>query len=247
MDDICEGMVKLRLAKYLSQAGVASRRHAEELISAGRIKLNGSIVTEVATFINPDKDRISCDDLPVSVPLSVYIMLNKPAGYLSTVHDPQGRPTVIELVSDLDIRVHPVGRLDYDTEGLLLLTNDGEFTNLIIHPRYKIEKRYVTEVKGYLTDKAQRDLCLGIELEDGITAPAAVRVIERNSAHTILEISIHEGRKRQVKRMCAAVGNPVIRLTRTGLGFLNLEGLPKGHYRFLGPEEVSKLKSLATD
>ncbi len=247
MDDVHKGMVNLRLAKYLSQAGVASRRRAEELILTGRIKLNGSVVKDVATFINPGQDQISCDDCLVSVPGSVYIMLNKPAGYLSTVHDPHGRPTVVDLVSDLHIRVHPVGRLDYDTEGLLLLTNDGEFTNLIIHPRYKIEKRYETEVKGYVSDNSINLLCQGIELEDGITAPAAVKLRERNPAHSILEIAIHEGRKRQVKRMCAAVGNPVIKLTRTGLGSLTLEGLPKGHFRHLTPEEVIRLKSLALD
>lgn len=237
----------MRLAKYLSQAGVASRRHAEELISAGRIKLNGSVVKEVATLINPDQDLVTCDDRRVSIPGSVYIILNKPAGYLSTVSDPQGRSTVLELVSNLHVRLHPVGRLDYDTEGLLLLTNDGEFTNLMIHPRYKIKKKYMADVEGYVTDREADILRRGVELEDGTTAPATVKIMERNSSHSILAMTIHEGRKRQVKRMCTAVGHPVLGLTRTALGFLTLDGLAKGHFRFLTPDEVSHLKSLALD
>jgi len=148
----------------------------------------------------------------------------------------------VELTADLPVRMHPVGRLDYDTEGLLLLTNDGEFTNLVTHPRYRVDKRYLVQVQGYITDAESSHLSRGVVLEDGLTAPAVVRIKERNSTSTTLEVSIHEGRKRQVKRMCAAVGHPVVRLRRIGLGFLDLGGLEVGQYRLLSQDEVERLK-----
>jgi len=232
----------LRLAKYLAQAGLASRRHAEELIIAGRIKINGVIVREVVTLVDPMTDQVEVDNRLVVAEPHFYALLNKPAGYISTVQDPQGRPTVVELTADLPVRMHPVGRLDYDTEGLLLLTNDGEFTNLVTHPRYRVDKRYLVQVQGYITDAESSHLSRGVVLEDGLTAPAVVRIKERNSTSTTLEVSIHEGRKRQVKRMCAAVGHPVVRLRRIGLGFLDLGGLEVGQYRLLSQDEVERLK-----
>jgi len=235
----------LRLAKYLAQAGVASRRHAEDLITAGRVKVNGSVVREIVTLINPETDRIEVGNRPINTQPLFYVLLNKPAGYVSTVHDPQGRLTVVELTSDLPVRLHPVGRLDYDTEGLLLLTNDGEFTNLVTHPRYKIDKKYLAMVKGLVTDGEAAYLQRGVELDDGPTAPARVEVLERSPIQSVMEITIHEGRKRQIKRMCAAVGHQVVKLTRTGLGFLELGGLEVGKYRLLDPDEVDRLKKEA--
>ncbi|MEQ8200843.1 MAG: pseudouridine synthase [Syntrophomonadaceae bacterium] len=235
----------MRLAKYLARAGVASRRHAEELITAGKVKVNGAVVREVVTLVNPEIDRIEINNRPLGAEPLFYVMLNKPAGYISTVHDPQGRPTVIELTASLPARLHPVGRLDYDTEGLLLLTNDGEFTNLVTHPRYKIDKKYLVTVKGLVTDEEAAYLQQGVELEDGPTAPARVEVQDRNRMHSKMEITIREGRKRQVKRMCAAIGHQVVKLTRTGLGFLDLGGLGVGKYRLLSPDEVERIKKEA--
>jgi len=235
----------LRLAKYLAQAGIASRRQAEELINNGRVKLNGIVVTELATIVEPESDRIEFDGHLVGKEKLVYILLNKPPGYICSVTDPQGRSTVLELVKGIKERVYPVGRLDYDTRGLLLLTNDGDFTNLIIHPRYKIDKKYEACVKGSISNIELNKLREGIELEDGITAPAEVNLINHGKNTSVIELIIHEGRKRQVKRMCAAVGHPVISLRRTALGFLGVEGLEEGQYRWLQQDEVNRLKTLA--
>ena len=235
----------MRLAKYLAQAGVASRRQAEELIAQGRVKLNGSLVTDLTTPVEPQSDRIEFDNQLVISEEPVYILLYKPAGFICTVNDPQGRATVLELVEPVKKRIYPVGRLDYDTEGLLLLTNDGQFTNLIIHPRYKIDKKYEARVQGYIKDSELNNLRAGVKLEDGVTAPAEVQLIKRDMGSSIIELTIHEGRKRQVKRMCMSVGHPVISLKRRALGFLTLEGLEPGQYRYLGLDEVSRLQAMA--
>ena len=236
----------MRLAKYLAEAGVASRRKAEELIMQGRVSVNGLVVKEKGCTINPGLDRVEFDGrIVVTREEKVYILLYKPAGYISSVFDPQGRPTVMDLLKDVNLRVYPVGRLDFDTEGLLLLSNDGEFTNLMIHPRYEITKTYQALVVGEPGEQSLCRLQEGIQLEDGITAPARVNILKTFTDKTLLEIEIHEGRKRQVKRMCQAIGHPVISLKRTALGFLNLQGVASGKYRFLIPEEVNKLKELA--
>jgi 23S rRNA pseudouridine2605 synthase len=235
----------LRLAKYLAHAGIASRRQAEVLITQGRVRINGCVVREAATKVDPQSDCIEFDGHSVVEEDPVYILLYKPAGFISTVYDPQGRSTVLELAAEVKERIYPVGRLDYDTEGILLLTNDGQFSNLIIHPRYKIDKKYQAWVTGFIKDDELRTLREGVELEDGVTAPADVHVIERDDRTSMIEMTIHEGRKRQVKRMCAAVGHPVISLQRTGVGVLTLEGLDKGQYRFLRQEEVELLKAMA--
>lgn len=237
----------MRLAKYLAEAGVASRRKAEELIMQGRVKINGLVVKEKGCTINPDVDRVEFDGRIISREEKVYILLNKPAGYISSVFDPQGRPTVMELLKDIKLRVYPVGRLDFDTEGLLLLSNDGDFTNLMIHPRYEINKTYQALVKGKPDKKSLQILQEGIQLEDGITAPARVNILKTFQDRTLLEIEIHEGRKRQVKRMCLAVGHPVISLKRTTFGSLKLQGVAPGKYRFLTPSEVNRLKQQASD
>jgi 23S rRNA pseudouridine2605 synthase len=235
----------LRLAKYLAQAGIASRRQAEEIIRQGRIKINGNIITEVATLVNSKADRVELDEKLLGVEQQVYVLLNKPSGYISAVSDPWGRPTVLELAGDIKGRIYPVGRLDYDTEGILLLTNDGEFTNLMIHPRYRIDKKYEACVVGNIKDSELRSLRDGVELEEGMTAKAGIRLISRNDKASIIELLIHEGRKRQVKRMCAAVGHPVISLKRVAFAFLTLEGVESGQYRYLQQDEVNRLQEIA--
>lgn len=235
----------MRLAKYLAEAGIASRRKAEELIGQGRVRVNGLLIQEKGYIINPGLDKVEFNGSIITREEKIYILLHKPAGYISSVYDPQGRRTVIDLLGDISLRVYPVGRLDFDTEGLLLLSNDGEFTNLMIHPRYEITKTYQALVAGEPGEESLRRLQEGIQLEDGITAPARVNILKTFKDKTLLEIKIHEGRKRQVKRMCQAIGHPVISLKRTALGCLNLQGVASGKYRFLIPEEVNKLKELA--
>ncbi len=171
--------------------------------------------------------------------------MHKPAGYISSLADPQGRPRVIDLLSAVNTRVFPVGRLDYDTEGLLLLSNDGEFSNLMTHPRYLIPKKYEAWVQGLVKPDTIRQLEQGVALEDGITAPARVRLLSSKKGQSLLELEIHEGKKRQIKRMCLAVGHRVIKLKRTALAFLTLEGVPQGQFRFLTASEVERLIMLA--
>jgi 23S rRNA pseudouridine2605 synthase len=235
----------MRLAKYLAEAGVTSRRKAEELIVQGRVRVNGLVAQEKGCIINPGFDRVEFDGRIITREEKIYILLNKPAGYISSVSDPQGRPTVVDLLKDIKLRVYPVGRLDFDTEGLLLLSNDGDFTNLMIHPRYEITKTYQALVAGKPGEESLRRLQEGIQLEDGITAPAQVNVLKAYKDKTLLEIKIHEGRKRQIKRMCLAIGYPVLSLKRTAFGLLKLQGVAPGKYRFLTPSEVNRLKQQA--
>jgi 23S rRNA pseudouridine2605 synthase len=227
----------MRLGKYLATAGVASRRASEELVRAGRVSVAGARVTDPARDVDPD-DAITLDGKPVSIAheRAVYA-LNKPAGVVSTARDPQGRPTVVTLVPQTE-RLYPVGRLDIDTTGLILLTNQGELAHRLTHPSFEVEKTYRALVGGpAVEERALRALREGVELEDGRTAPARVR---RVSADTI-EITIHEGRKRQVKRMCEAIGHPVKRLERIRFGPLELGELPRGRWRKLSDPEVDAL------
>ncbi len=235
----------MRLSKYLADAGIASRRKSETLIAEGRIKINGVVVQEQGATINIE-DIVEFDGIRVGVQEKIYILLNKPAGYICSVYDPYDRPTVIELVKDIKSRLYPVGRLDLDTEGLLILSNDGEFTNLMIHPRYHINKKYQAWIKGHITTAALKNLTQGVELEDGLTAPATVTVLEQDQHSTLIELEIHEGRKRQVKRMCAVVGFPVISLKRTAFAFLTLDNLETGHYRHLNPQEIEHLYKMGS-
>lgn len=235
----------MRLAKYLADAGIASRRKAEELIVEGRVRVNGAQVLEKGYVIIPGEDKVEFDGRLIEKEESIYILLNKPAGFISSVHDPQGRPTVLDLLKEITQRVYPVGRLDYDTEGILLLSNDGEFSNLMTHPRYEMTKTYQALVQGKPGEKALRMLREGLELEDGRTAPAEVQVLNEYEDKARLKIKIHEGRKRQVKRMCAAAGHPLIKLKRTAIENLTLQGVDPGEYRLLTPEEVQRLKDKA--
>ncbi|MBA2392855.1 MAG: rRNA pseudouridine synthase [Ktedonobacteraceae bacterium] len=238
-----------RLARFLAHAGVASRRHAEELIAAGRVRVNNTVVTTQGVRIDPAHDHISVDGKSVqAVVRHVYLLLNKPAGYVSTAYDPQGRPTVLNLLPpDVQrLRVYPVGRLDIDTEGLLLLTNDGDFALHLTHPRYTTDKHYEALVQGYPSSATLAALRAGVAFteDDGVqhkSSPAQVRVLRRVGSDAWLSLTIHEGRKRQIRRMLAAVGYPVRRLLRVGVGSLTLGNLPVGKWRYLTEEEVGML------
>ena len=227
----------MRLAKYLASAGVASRRASEEIVRAGRVTVGGVPVTDPARDVEPDH-VVAVDGRPVApVHERVVYALNKPAGVVSTARDPQGRPTVVTMVPQTE-RLYPVGRLDIDTTGLILLTNEGDLSHRLTHPSFEVEKTYRAVVGGPpIREAALRALRDGIELDDGRTAPARVR---RVSADTI-EVTIREGRKRQVKRMCEAVGHPVKRLERVAFGPLQLGDLPRGRWRKLSPAEVEAL------
>jgi len=234
-----------RLHKVMAQAGVASRRTCEEWIAAGRVAVNGVVVTAPGTSIDPGHDRVEVDGKPISLtPGLVYVMLNKPPGYVSTVRDPHGRPTVLSLVQVAE-RVYPVGRLDAASEGLMLLTNDGELTQRLTHPQHEHEKEYHVLVDGTPGAAALQQLRDGVRLEDGPTWPAAVDVLRRQRGGAWLRIVIHEGRKHQVRRMCAAIGHPVRRLTRARIGPLRLGDLPSGKWRRLTRAEVHALRAAA--
>jgi 23S rRNA pseudouridine2605 synthase len=235
-----------RIQKIISAAGVTSRRAAEELITEGRVRVNGKVVTELGTKADPSKDHIKVDGKLINPQQpQTYIMLNKPAGYVTTMSDPEGRPTVQDLLKGIKVRVYPVGRLDYNTEGLLLLTNDGDFAHLITHPKHEFPKTYLAKVKGVLEDSQIDNLESGIYLDDGKTAPAKIKKVRKEEANSWLEITIHEGRKRQVRRMFDRVGHSVIRLKRVRTGNQTLGDLAEGTFRYLTPEEVTGLKELA--
>jgi 23S rRNA pseudouridine2605 synthase len=225
----------VRLNAYLARAGIASRRKADELIKAGRVTVNGE-PGQLNTFVG-ERDRVEVDGRPVARQRLAYVLLHKPAGVVTTASDPHARRTVVELV-DLPERVVPVGRLDADTTGALLLTNDGELAHRLAHPRYGVEKTYVVEVEGEPSDEVLRALSDGVELEDGLTAPARARRLGRST----VELTIHEGRKHQVKRMLEAVGHPVTRLHRSAYAGISADDLEPGAWRELSDEEVARLK-----
>ncbi len=228
-----------RLQKVLAKAGVASRRRAEELIRQGKVRVDGKVVTEMGTKVDPETQNIECEGVAlVSREEKVYILLHKPTGYLSTVDDPQGRPIVTDLLKNIAERVYPVGRLDLNTEGALLLTNDGELSQKILHPSHEVNKTYVAKVKGVPGRKKLDALSKGIELEGRKTWPASIKVLKTEAQSTVIQIIIHEGRKRQVRKMFEAIGHPVLALKRTAYGQLELGGLGPGKYRFLTPRDI---------
>ena len=241
-DDPGEGE---RLQKVLARAGFGSRRAAEALIADGRVTVDGA-VARLGRRIDPAVDHVEVDGVPVSVRDDVvYYLLNKPRRVVTTARDPEGRPTAVDLVPSKP-RVFPVGRLDYDTEGLLVLTNDGELAQLVTHPRHGIEKAYLAEVTGVPARATVRALREGVTLEDGRTAPARVRIVQRRGENAALEIVVHEGRNRIVRRMCEAVGHPVRRLVRTRVGPISDRRLGPGEWRPLRPREVRALYGAAT-
>lgn len=235
-----------RLQKIIARSGIASRRKAEQLIIEGKVKVNGEVVQTLGTKVSY-KDKIEVNGIPLELEEPVYYLFYKPRGVISSVHDDKGRKTVIDFFPEIEQRIFPVGRLDYDTSGLLLLTNDGEFANLIMHPKYHIEKTYIAKVKGIPPRPILKQLEKGIVLEDGMTKPAKVKFLSSNRKKNtaIIEITIHEGRNRQVRRMFDKIGYPVLKLKRERLAFLTLYGLNAGDYRSLTPHEVKQLRNLA--
>ena len=233
-------MSPVRLNAYLARAGVASRRGADELIRSGRVRVNGE-EAGLATFVSKG-DRVEVDGQAVEPEPLTYVLLNKPAGIVTTARDPQGRPTVVGLVGH-ERRVVPVGRLDADTTGVLLLTNDGPLAHRLAHPRYEVDKVYEAEVEGDPSPGVVQHLAAGVELEDGVTSPARVRRLGRGR----LELVLHEGRKRQVRRMCEAVGHPVRALNRREYAGLTADGLAPGEWRELTNKEVKRLRVLVRE
>lgn len=232
-----------RLQKILAQAGVASRRKCEELILSGQVEVNGVIVKTLGAKADPAEDVIKVGGKPIVRESKLYFMLNKPKGVITSAKDPQGRKVVSDFLHGVKERVYPVGRLDYDTEGLLLLTNDGDFANMLTHPSRHVPKTYLATVKGVPHGTALERLAAGIQLEDGMTAPAEVEYydVDPDGKEATISITIHEGRNRQVRRMFEAVGHKVTRLVRIKFGSLTLHGLPRGRYRPLTKAEVAEL------
>ncbi len=233
-----------RVQKVLARAGVASRRACDELVAAGRVTVNGEVVG-LGRRVDPERDHVAVDGIPVPTRVDlVYYLLNKPAGVVTTADDPQGRPTVVELVPDTP-RVFPVGRLDVETEGLLLMTNDGDWAQRIAHPSHGVDKTYLAEVEGVPAESALRWLRTGVQLDDGLTAPARVHVVQARPPRAAIELTLHEGRNRQVRRMCAAVGHPVRRLVRKRIGPIADPSLAPGAWRRLRLREVRALSGAA--
>ncbi|MCM2531778.1 rRNA pseudouridine synthase [Neobacillus pocheonensis] len=237
-----------RLQKVIAQAGIASRRKSEELIKEGKVKVNGKVVKELGTKVS-SSDRVEVNEIQIEREEPVYFLLYKPRGVISSVNDDKGRKVVTDFFPGVMTRIYPVGRLDYDTSGLLLLTNDGEFANLLTHPRNEIDKFYVAKIKGIPLKENLRKLEKGIRLEDGKTAPAKVKMLsmDKKKQTSIIEIVIHEGRNRQVRRMFEAIGHEVTKLKRERFGFLTLNGLTAGDARELTPHEVKQLRALAME
>lgn len=233
-----------RLQKLIAAAGLCSRRQAEALIEAGRVTVNGRVAV-LGDQADPRRDTILVDGRPLGRHEAFcYLLMHKPVGVVTTLSDPDGRPVITDLLRDVPVRVYPVGRLDLTTSGLLLLTNDGALANRLAHPSREVAKTYLVRVRGTLTAEAVRHLEEGVHLDDGRTAPARVTRIRGGGGHTWFELTIHEGRNRQVRRMCEALGLPVSRLMRIRYAFLTLDGLAPGEYRHLTPAEVARLKNL---
>jgi 23S rRNA pseudouridine2605 synthase len=237
--------MEIRLQKLIAGSGLASRRKAESLIAAGRVTVNGKVVTEQGTKVDPVRDHVKVDGKHLSAAQPfVYLVLNKPKHVMSTLDDPGGRPTVKDFLHGVSVRVFPVGRLDFDSEGLMLLTNNGDLAQALLHPRYHVPKTYLIKVKGVLTNDEIQQLEHGVKLEDGMTGPAQVKKIKKAQQNSWLEVTIREGRKHQVRRMLESVGHLVIRLTRVKMGPLLLGRLEPGEFRFLTDREANALREL---
>ncbi len=232
-----------RLQKILAKAGIASRRKAEQLILEGRIRINGRVVSEVGSKADPILDTITCDNRPIVIEEKIYILLNKPAGYVTTLSDPQGRPVVSDLVANIPLRLFPVGRLDLETEGALLMTNDGELGNAILHPRYEVNKTYEATIIGSPAEEKLNLLRQGIRIDGVQTRPAQIRVLKRRKEQTQVEVIIHEGKKSQVRKMFQAISHRVLHLKRTAYGNLRLGALPIGKYRILSRNDLKNIFS----
>jgi 23S rRNA pseudouridine2605 synthase len=231
-----------RLQKILASAGVASRRHAETMITDGRVRVNGRVVTELGTRADPNVDKVEVDGRRLVAEDLVYLVVHKPRLVVSTLDDPEGRPTVKHLVRGVPARVHPVGRLDFHTSGVLLMTNDGDLTQGLLHPRREVPKTYIVKVTGEMQEKDVERWAKGVELDDGLTAPAKVRMVRHEAGKTWLEVTIHEGRNQQIRRMGDATGFPVMRLARLSFAGIDAEGLRPGAWRHLTREELIALR-----
>ena len=235
----------MRLQRYLARAGVASRRHSERLISQGRVAVNGVTITQTGSTVLPGIDRVEVDGKPVVLPTTQeYVVLNKPAGYVTTMDDPQGRPTVADLLPDV-LGLVPCGRLDRDTTGVLLAMNDGDLVHRLLHPSHHVPKVYHVVVEGEIDEVALGRLAAGVELDDGPTQPAEASLVSTGDGRSRITITLREGRKRQVKRMCAAVGHPVVELHRSAFGPVTDADLPVGEHRSLTKDEVAQLRTAA--
>lgn len=233
-----------RLQKYMARCGVASRRKCEEIILDGRVKVDGVVVTELGIKVNGNVSKVLLDDKEINLEeVKRYIMLNKPEGYITTVKDEKNRKTILDIVN-VDERIYPIGRLDYDSSGLLLLTNDGDIYNNIIHPRSVIDKVYIAEVKGIFTDEEMNKFKGGVDIGGYITSDSNIEIIKTMRDTCEVKISIHEGKNRQIRKMCLALGHEVITLKRTAIGRLTLKDLDKGQWRELSLDEVNYLKNL---
>ena len=234
-----------RLQKVMAELGVASRRKCEDLILQGKVSVNGQIITELGTKVDKQSDIIMVEGIKVTNEIKkVYILLNKPIGYITSAKDQFDRPTVLDLVSEIKVRLYPVGRLDYDTEGLIILTNDGDLTFKITHPSHNVTKTYTALVNGRVQEEAIELFKKGVAIEDYTTAPAKLEIVKYINNETLVNITIHEGKNRQVRKMCEAIGHPVIRLKRISIGSLKLGDLGSGHYRHLNKEEIEYLYSI---
>ena len=232
----------MRLQKYLASCGVASRRTSETMITEGRVSVNGLTVTELGTQVDELTDVVQVDGMIVTPEKEKhYLIYNKPVGEVTTAFDPEGRPTVMDRFADYPVRLFPVGRLDYDSEGLLLLTNDGDLMNRLLHPSFEIPKSYLTKVSNSVSDEEMKTLRKGVMIEGRMTSPASVRLIRHDTFSTDLLITIHEGRNRQVRKMIDAIGHQVVRLKRVRFGPLQLGDLPSGMWRKLTDDEIAKL------
>jgi len=237
----------VRLQKYIAHAGVASRRKAEELIRSGKVKVNGTVITDMGVVINPEVDVVSVNDHIIHLDeKKVYIMLYKPEGYVTTVSDQFNRPTVMDLIRDIPERIYPVGRLDYDTSGLLLMTNDGELAFRLTHPKFSIIKKYICRIQGVPTEEQLNQLRKGIDIGGYVTAPAYVQILKqsKHSRDCLVEVRIHEGKNRQIRKMFDKINHPVIQLKRVAIGDLSLKGLQVGQWRHLTEKEIRYLKTI---
>lgn len=234
--------MECRLQKYLAECGVASRRKAEELILSGKIKVNGEVVTELGTKVNPSRDKVMYNNKLVKLEKNkVYILLNKPSGYISAAKDQFENPSILHLVKDINVRLYPVGRLDKDTTGAIILTNDGDFSYKLTHPKHEISKTYIAEVEGIPTAEEMRTFAKGVYIDEKKTYPAKIRIVKEIKKNSIVEIVIHEGRNRQVKKMCEAIGHKVTTLHRQAIGRISIDGVKEGKYRHLTPKEIQDL------
>ena len=235
----------MRLQKYLAMGGVASRRSSEKLIAEGRVAVNGRVVTEMGVQVDETRDRVTLDGKPVRVVREMhYLAYNKPMGEVTTVSDPEGRATVMDKFRDYPVRLFPVGRLDYDSEGLILLTNDGDLMQRLLHPSREVPKQYLAKVSNQVTEEELRRLRRGVKLDDDrLTSPAEVRLVRQEAFDSVVLVTIHEGRNRQVRKMFEAIGHQVVSLKRVAFGPIRLNDLPRGQWRRLTPAEVAKLKS----